>query len=137
MTTCLITGCNRGIGLAMMKDALARGWRVIGLHRGEMAEALSGDFVLHQCDVGDEARLAEIAAGLNEPVDVLINNAGIIGPPLDEQTGLSMNFEAFRQVLDVNVLTPLMVSQAFLPAIRASKRGRIMTISSQMSSMAR
>ena len=136
MTTCLITGCNRGIGLAMAKDALSRGWRVIGLHRGEVAEELVGDLVLHHCDVSDSKRLAEIATTLNEPVDVLINNAGIIGPPREQQISLLMDFDGFAQTLQINVLTPLMVAQTFLPHVRKSKAGRILTISSQMSSMA-
>lgn len=136
MTTCLITGCNRGIGLAMTRDALARGWRVIGLHRGEMRDGLIGDLVLFQADVEDRERLADIANRIDEPIDILINNAGIIGPPVPEQTGLVMNFDGFEDVLRVNVMTPLMVSHAFLPSLRQSNNPRLLTISSEMSSMA-
>ena len=73
------------------------------------------------------------AAGIGEPIDILINNAGIIGPK--RQSTLDMDFDGFAQTLAVNTLAPLAVAQAFLPQLKRSAAPRILTISSQMGRM--
>ena len=138
MTTILITGAGRGIGLALAKEALARGWRVIGSVRGEaeareLERALGGRSKGLVFDVTDPAAVARAAAALDEPIDILINNAGVIGP--DRQSALDMDFEGLRQTLEVNTLAPLRVSQAFLPHMKRSKNPRVLTISSSMGSL--
>jgi NAD(P)-dependent dehydrogenase (short-subunit alcohol dehydrogenase family) len=137
MPTVLITGVNRGIGLALAKDALARGWRVIGSVRREGdAPSLGASFHPLVFDVTDAAAVARAAAAsLSDPIDILINNAGVIGP--DRQTALDMDFEGLRQTLEINTLAPLMVTQAFLPHVKRSANPRVVTISSNMGSMSR
>jgi short-subunit dehydrogenase len=66
-----------------------------------------------------------------EPIDVLINNAGIGGP--DEQSATSMDFEGLEEAFRVNTMAPLRVATAFLPNVKAAK-GKIVTLSSQMGS---
>ncbi|SOE11995.1 NAD(P)-dependent dehydrogenase (short-subunit alcohol dehydrogenase family) [Hoeflea halophila] len=138
MTNILITGTNRGIGLEMAKQALAKGWTVYGSAR---EEATGPD--AHICehprfhdlrfDVTGHAALRQAAAGIDAPIDVLINNAGIIGP--DRQSVLEMDFDGFAKTLGVNTLAPLAVSQAFLPHLRRSANPRILTVSSWMGSL--
>ncbi len=138
MTTILITGTNRGIGLEMANQALAKGWTVYGSARAPVTDPDSHichhpDFHDLQFDVTDHAAVRAAAAGIGEPIDILINNAGIIGP--ERQSTLDMDFDGFAQTLAVNTLAPLAVAQAFLPQLKRSAAPRILTISSQMGRM--
>lgn len=140
MGTTLITGIGRGIGQELARALLMRGDRVIGTLRdpkqatAEWAEFIgSGHLKLLRLDVRDEASIAEAAQSLDEPVDVLVNNAGIIGP--ERQSTLDMDFEGFLETLKVNTLGPLRIVQAFLPQLRHSPNPKIVTISSRMGSL--
>jgi NAD(P)-dependent dehydrogenase (short-subunit alcohol dehydrogenase family) len=138
MTTILITGAARGIGRALCEDALRRGWSVIGSVRDASAATaleaeLGPQFRTLVFDVTDADAVAKAAASLDRPIDILINNAGIIGP--DRQTALDMDFDGLRQTLEVNTLAPLLVTQAFLPHLKRSAKPRVLTISSGMGSM--
>ncbi len=64
-----------------------------------------------------------------EPIDSLINNAGIGGP--DRQSATDMDFEGLEEALNINAIAPLRVATAFLPNVKAAK-GKIITLSSQM-----
>ena len=131
VTHILITGGNRGLGWAMVDAALERGWRVSLTHRGA-ADGLPPGVRGFALDVTDHAALAAMASQLG-PLDVLINNAGVIGP--QRQGALDMDFEGFAQTLAINTLAPLAVAQAVLPNLRAAGRGRVLSISSQMAWM--
>jgi NAD(P)-dependent dehydrogenase (short-subunit alcohol dehydrogenase family) len=140
MATYLITGVGRGIGQELARVLLERGERVVGTLRdparasGAFNEFISGgQLKLLSLDVRDEASIAEAARSLDEPVDVLVNNAGIIGP--QRQSTLDMDFDGFLETLRVNTLGPLRVVQAFLPHLRRSKAAKIVTISSRMGSL--
>ena len=140
MTTLLVTGANRGIGFHIAREALDKGWRVFGsvrteAHAEQAAVELGPGFRPLVFDVTDRAAMSAAAASLGEPIDVLINNAGTIGPPDEAQTTLDMDFDGFARTLEINTLAPLAVSQAFLPLLRKSKNGRILTVSSQMAWM--
>jgi NAD(P)-dependent dehydrogenase (short-subunit alcohol dehydrogenase family) len=138
MTTILITGVSRGIGRALCEDALRRGLDVIGSVRdAATAKALRAEFGAQfqalVFDVTDANALAKAAAALDRPIDILINNSGVIGP--DRQSALDMDFDGLRHTLEVNTLAPLRVTQAFLPHLKRSAKPRILTISSGMGSM--
>jgi NAD(P)-dependent dehydrogenase (short-subunit alcohol dehydrogenase family) len=140
MTAILITGAARGIGRALCQDALRRGWSVIGSVRdAAAAKALEAEFGSRfqalVFDVTDADAVAKAAAALDRPIDILINNAGIIGP--ERQSTLDMDFDGFANTLAVNVLAPLRIAQAFLPHLKRSHRPRLLTISSNMGSMSR
>lgn len=140
MPVMLITGANRGIGLAVTKVALSRGWTVLGSMRSEedadrLAAELGPQFRPQVFDVTDRAAIAISAASSPQAIDVLLNNAGIIGPEEGQQSALGMDFPGFLRTLEVNTLAPLAVAQAFLPRLRKARQGRILTISSQMSWM--
>jgi NAD(P)-dependent dehydrogenase (short-subunit alcohol dehydrogenase family) len=137
--TWLITGANRGIGLDMARQALARGDEVIaGVRVPDQAtalKALGGALTLVALDVADPPTIQAAAAQLEcRKIDILVNNAGIIGP--QRQSALDMDFDGFAQTLAVNTLGPLRVAQAFLPHLRRAKGARILTITSAMGSLA-
>jgi NAD(P)-dependent dehydrogenase (short-subunit alcohol dehydrogenase family) len=136
METVVITGANRGIGLALCKTFLDAGWQVFAGCRQPAAaselQALSSQ-ALHvlPVDVRDLGSVQAFAASLGgQCVDVLINNAGVMG---GEHQGLEdMDYDAWLQTLDINVLGPHRVTRALLPNLRLSRHARILTVSSQM-----
>ena len=139
MTTYLITGVYRGIGFELAKQAIANGDKVVGSvrqqdHGDAVSKQLGSDFTPLIFDVTDASAVAQAAKLFDGAIDVLINNAGIIGPQI--QSPLAMDFEGFAQTLAINILAPLTVSQAFLPHLKKSANPRIISISSKMGSMA-
>ena len=135
--TMLITGAARGIGRALADIAARDGIAVVSLVRTRPAIDLPGE-VFDGIDITDGDALARAAAALSgRPIDLLVNNAGIIGPA--RQSTLDMDFEGFRQTLEVNALAPLRVAQTFLPNLRAARDrngiARILTVTSAMGRM--
>lgn len=132
MNTAVITGANRGIGLALCKEYLAQGWRVIGVCRTSSAElAASGAQVIAGVDVTQAEQLASLAEQLKGiDIDLLINNAGILrGDHLD-----SLNFADMTQQFLVNAEAPIRVTQALLGNL--SQGSKIAFITSRMGSIA-
>lgn len=126
MTHILITGGARGIGRALCQSALARGWRVSCTLRGGTApDGVAG----YRLDMRDLGGLADVARQVG-CVDVLVLNAGIIGP---EAGALDMDQAAFADVMQVNAFAPMAVARAVVPLMGAG--GRILAISSQMAWM--
>ena len=128
----VITGANRGIGLAFCAQLKARGEEVIAVCRRSSPELEAlGVQVEAGVDVTQEADVAALAGRLaGKRVDVLINNAGILlRESLDE-----MDFAQIRQQFEVNSLAPLRVSLAMLPLM--GKGGKIAMITSRMGSIA-
>ena len=121
----LVTGANRGIGAALVAAARLEGHDVVTHSR-------TGGGTDIACDLSDVAAIAGAFGGLGR-IDVLVNNAGIIGP--DRQSTLDTDFEGFAETLTINTLAPLAVAQAVLSALRASGQGKIVTVSSQMAWM--
>lgn len=137
MPTVLITGANRGIGLEFARQYAADGWKVIATSRdagkaGDL-KAISGVQV-EQLEVTDDASVAALANKLKDvKIDVLLNNAGISGP-----RGFAIgewDFKAWEEVLSVNAVAPLRVTQAFLPHVRASEKKQVVFISTRMASI--
>jgi NAD(P)-dependent dehydrogenase (short-subunit alcohol dehydrogenase family) len=84
MPTAVITGANRGLGLEFTRVYLAEGWTVhAGCRHPTKAESLrklKGDLHIHALDVSDDKDVKALARSMsNEPVDLLLNNAGIYG----------------------------------------------------------
>lgn len=129
-----VSGAARGIGLATAKALTARGARVaigdIDLAAAEQAAAqVGGGALAAPLDVADEASFAAFLATAAErlgPVDVLVNNAGImpIGPFLDEEVALA------RRALEINFLGCLIGMKAALPAMLARGAGHVINVSS-------
>ena len=87
MARVVITGANRGIGLALATAYAARGDEVIATSRtpSDALAALSG-VTQHTLEVSDGASVEAFVSQISGPVDVLINNAGISGPARPQQT---------------------------------------------------
>ena len=134
MATIVIAGANRGIGLELAKQYAADGHDVIRGMRGvDQADPPFGTTIA--LDVSSDEGVALFAAGLGDkPVDLLIANAGVIGP--ERQSSTDMDFDGFLKALDVNVLGPLRVVQAVLPNLRKAKDAKVAVVSSMMGSMA-
>jgi NAD(P)-dependent dehydrogenase (short-subunit alcohol dehydrogenase family) len=138
MTATLITGANKGLGREVARRLLADGHDVWVAARDaargrETAEALGARFVA--LDVTDDASVAAAVEGVAAAggLDVLINNAGIVGTrrPVAEITA-----EDIGEVLDTNVLGIVRVTQAFLPLLERSANPVIVNVSSGMGSLA-
>ncbi|SRR6266498_802247 len=129
MTTALVTGANKGIGLEIVKQLLAKGFDVyLGARdreRGEKAAADTGARFV-QLDVTDPVSVRGAADGIDH-LDVLINNAGI--------TGGGFGPEKVKEVFDTNVFGVITVTDAFLPLLRRSPHPRIVNMSSSVGTL--
>ena len=126
----LIIGASRGLGAELATQSVAFGHTVTATTR-------SGDIpngartVL--CDVTDDASVARAAAEIEGPIDLLIHNAGI--NPREGQAFGSADAEAWAHMLDVNVLGPLRVAEAFHGHLKRGTTPRFAVLSSQLGSM--
>lgn len=135
MSTVLITGANRGIGLALAQVCAARGDDVIGVCReGSDALRQTGARVETGVDVTDDAAVADLARRLDGTVlDALWLNAGVL-----QRNALgsidAAGFASARRQFEINALGPLRVAQALLPNLREGSK--IAIITSRMGSIA-
>ena len=132
MPAVLVTGANRGIGLAHAERYAHSGWAVHACARrpeqSAALQALQSAFpqtvALHRLDVTEAAAVAALAEQLrDQPIDILINNAGSFGPKgapegMAYQGLENMDYGIWRQILDVNLLGPFSVAVAFRPHLR-------------------
>ena len=137
MTTIMITGAGRGIGFELARQSVEKGWDVIGSVRTvEAQRKLASEIpqmAVVQFDVTDHAAVEKVANAFHRPIDILINNAGIIGK--QPQSTMEMDFDGFRETLEVNVLAPLKMIQVFHPLLSESNNPRVVNISSKMGRM--
>ncbi len=138
MPTALITGANRGLGLEFTRQYAADGWRVIATCRDPLKAQglapLQGDVEVHTLDITDNAQIQALAKALKkEPVDLLLNNAGVYGPKPVKLGGV--DYAVWADVMRINAMAPLKVSECFLDHLVAGRQKKIVTISSKMGSM--
>ncbi len=125
MTTYLITGTNRGIGLAYAQELKKRGETVIAVCREPSAELKEvGVKIEAGIDVSSDEQVADLAQRLKgTTIDVLINNAGII-----EKDSLNdLDFNSLLKQFDVNTLGALRVTKMLLPQLTAGAKIALMT----------
>ena len=142
MANILITGANRGIGLALTRLYAQRGDAVFACcrapARAEQLQALAQSYSVKvlELDVADSASVAARARALaSETIDTLINNAGIIGQPRERQTASNMDFALWTEILNVNTLGPVRVMQALLPQLKRSSRAKVMNVTSDLGAL--
>lgn len=148
MSTALITGASRGIGLEYVRQLSQAGWKVWATcRRPDQAEALrrlaseSGPAVeVHALDTGDRQSIAALSAALaDQPIDMLVCNAGISSMKPALITGKegqriqdaddALWFEVYR----TNAIGPLRIAAAFADRVAASERRLMAFLSSRMS----
>jgi NAD(P)-dependent dehydrogenase (short-subunit alcohol dehydrogenase family) len=125
MTTVLITGANRGIGLELCRQFKERGDDVIAVCRsGNAALDELGVRVIDGVDVSEDAGVATLAEALgDEPIDILVNNAGILRPDTLESVDFDTMLEQFR----VNTIGPLRVTRALLGNLKSGSTVGVVT----------
>ena len=141
----LVTGATRGLGYAVSESLASKGFRVIMACRekasGEKsynalkAKGLDVDLLI--CDVGSINSINAAAAEFGKKyhsLDVLINNAGISGEPMDT-TIETINLEIFQHIMDVNLRGTMWTISKFLPFLKNSKEGRIINFSSGLAQL--
>lgn len=138
----LVTGSNRGIGLALVQELAANGWKVIATCRdpkdAHELRKVSEQFpkvIVERLDVADNAAIESLATKYRgQPIDLLVNNAGIVGT-YELQTLSNFDAKNFEQVLRVNAYAPMRISSVFLPNVEASRQKKIVAITSMLGSI--
>ncbi len=140
----LVTGASYGIGFAIASAYAAAGAKIVFndireelVEKGMKAYEEKGiDTKGYVCDVTDEAQVIKMVAKIEQEVgviDILVNNAGIIKRiPMCE-----MSAEEFRQVVDVDLNAPFIVSKVVIPSMIKKGHGKIINICSMMSELGR
>ncbi|RLN21446.1 hypothetical protein BBO99_00009501 [Phytophthora kernoviae] len=137
--TVLITGSNRGIGLAFTHHYMTNGWKVIAAARDPLNATDLKELKLEniiQIDTSDEVSINAAAEELKgQPIDLLINNAGIAhGGTIDKITKIDM-----MKQFEINAVGPFLMTRAFLPNLKlaAAKNGsaKVAQITSHMGSI--
>ena len=131
----LVTGANRGIGLAFARELVGRGQEVVAAARepAKAKELAATGARVETLDVSEDASVARLARALREePLDVLVNNAGV-GDGVDSIRDL--DFENLSRFFEVNAAGPLRLAKALLPALERGRRRTIVSISSGLASI--
>lgn len=150
--TVMITGANSGIGLEFATQYAAKGWTVIATHRRkeppetltDLSEKYPGKIRIETLDVTKVEQTRALAASMaGTPIDVLINNAGVYNDrrncksedescPGDwtTQTLGKLDYRLLDTIMAVNIKGPLLVTESFLPNVKAGKLKKIVAISS-------
>ncbi len=139
----LITGANRGIGLEMVNYAMEQGWRTFACCRNphdaenlfDIAKLSNGQVSVHIADMLELGTVQALSYELrNDPIDILINNAGIYGST--KNTFGTVDVESWLQTFQVNTIAPLKMVEAFSEQLMMGKRKVVACMSSKMGSMA-
>lgn len=139
----MITGANRGIGLEFARRYCQNGWQVIALvrHQSDALEALTvRGLEIISCDLTDTQELEAVAGQLaSQEIDLLINNAGVMGTSTFSETGKhkqglhDFDRSEWQQVFETNVFTPAHLTSLLLEQLNDG--ARVVTISSSMGSI--
>ncbi|MFT5209681.1 MAG: NAD(P)-dependent dehydrogenase (short-subunit alcohol dehydrogenase family) [Flavobacterium sp.] len=139
MSTVFITGANKGIGLELCRAYGESGHSILACCRqpssaGDLASLAEDiDLTIIGVEIGVDASVQNMAGQLEgRTVDILINNAGTMGPKPEEQTAFNMDFDGWAETMNINVLAPVRVLHALMPNLRTSPDAKAVTITSQL-----
>ncbi|CAN5411098.1 SDR family oxidoreductase [soil metagenome] len=137
MSTVLITGAARGLGLEFTKQYATKGWKIHACARNlDGLAGIEGNIHPHELEVTDYTAVTALAGKLSsEAIDVLICNAGIGGERGNTSLG-AIDPVAWRHVFEVNALAPLMMAQAFVEHVARSSERKLIAVSSILGSIA-
>ena len=140
--TVLVTGSNRGIGLQLATNYAERGWTVIATARkpekavelNALAEKHSNVSIV-QMDLLDHDGIDALAEKLKDvPIDVLLNNAAMLGDPADQDFG-ELDYDLMQRVYAVNTVGTMKMTEAFIDNVMASEQKKIVAITSLQASI--
>ena len=125
MPTAIVTGASRGLGFALTRALVDRGWRIVGDARGavELERAWAGHdrVVTVAGDVGDPRHRLALVEAAGGRIDLLVNNASILGPsPLPALADFPL--DELRRLYEINVTAPLALVQVALPQLADGAR---------------
>ena len=147
MPSMLVTGASRGLGFEMVRQFGEDGWRIHACCRNPaQADALAalaaqsaGTITLHTLDVSKPEQIDALAQEFRgTPIDMLVNNAGLLGCTIDEQepaTFGTIDYEAWAEVHAINTMAPLRVAEAFVDHVAASEMKLMFFMSTHMGSI--
>lgn len=141
MPSVLITGASRGLGLEFTRQYADAGWRVLATCRAperaaELARLQSEHSALsvHAVDVAEPPSIERLGRELRgEPIDLLLNNAGVIGT---KKNFGSLERDAWLAAFATNVIGPALMCQTFVENVARSKRRLMVSVTSGMGSIA-
>jgi len=142
MSTILITGCNRGIGLELTRHFSNEGHEILACCRtpetSKELQSLSEDnsnITIYRLDVSDHNAIEQLAEKLKgKAIDILLNNAGIYGKT--PASFGNLDYENWEEVLRINTIAPIKMAESFIDNITAGDRKIIANISSKVGSIA-
>ncbi|MGB8366029.1 MAG: SDR family oxidoreductase [Rhizomicrobium sp.] len=138
----LVTGANRGLGLEFVRQFVQDGATVFACCRApgtakllrKINDEAAGKVSVHALDVTSPTSIAALAEAIAaEPIDLLINNAGIYGPA--RQSADAMDYDGWARTFAVNSMAPLRIAQAFRENLRKGRGKKLVTITSSLGSM--
>jgi len=145
MDTVLVTGANRGIGLALTEALLGNGYAVVAgcrntdaaTHLQQLAAAYPDSLEIVFLDVTSDETVAAAAAKIRSTrsrLDVVVNNAGLM-PETGNESIADLPLVQFRSAFETNVIGCARVIRSFLPLLRDSDRPRILNVTSGLGSI--
>ena len=138
MPTVLITGCDTGLGVEFARQYAAEGYRVFATcldpDTADGTRAIKGDVRVRKLDVSDLAAIDALAGELrNEPIDILLSNAGL---GKHHPSFGKTDYTQWHRILDVNLIGPMKLAEAFVEHVAASRMKVMAFVSSRMGSIA-
>lgn len=139
MSTVVITGANRGLGLGLTRKALALGHRVLATARDPdkaadlqaLAGSSAGKLSLHRLDLGDFAAIDSFAASLaGTPIDVLLSNGAVTWA--GNRPFGATEYESWTEHFRVNAMAPMRLAERFADLVAASSRKTMFFIASRV-----
>ncbi|NGZ76728.1 SDR family NAD(P)-dependent oxidoreductase [Saccharibacillus alkalitolerans] len=141
----VVTGADRGLGLALAEGLLARGWRVFAgsylpdwPQLRELEQRYPGTLIILPLDVSSDSSVLAAAAAVEErtrSIDLLINNAGVITDKNEDSIRVPQDYDEMIRLYQVNSLGPVRTSEAFHPLLERGELKRICFVSSEAGSI--
>ena len=149
MPTVMVTGANRGIGYEHVAQYARKKWNVIACARRpekaiellQLQDKYGANFIIEELEVTNHKQVDDLSQKhSNTTIDILINNAGTGGPEgmpgaMDYQKIDNMNYQIWRDILEVNLLAPFKVATSFHKQISISDKKTLIMMSSDLGSV--